>query len=218
MASSDIEIANAALTKLGEARILAFTDDSKPARTLNAIYGRLRDAELSRCRWKFAIKRDTLPALATAPAWGFTYAYQLPSDYLSLVQVNDYYLAPRTPQAPLWTIESGQLLTDLQAPLRIRYVRRPDSSGAFHPLFVEALACRLAAEAAEALTQSSTKREAMLKDYREAVLEAARVDAMEVPPDVLPWGSWLESREGPGMSLHPSADEVPPGLSGFSVV
>ena len=43
MATSDVAIANLALTKIGDLRITSLTENTKPARELNAIYGMLRD-------------------------------------------------------------------------------------------------------------------------------------------------------------------------------
>jgi hypothetical protein len=50
----------------------------------------VRKAELRKRHWSFAIKRAALPALADAPTWGFGYAYQLPTDYLRLMQVGEF--------------------------------------------------------------------------------------------------------------------------------
>jgi hypothetical protein len=51
------------------------------------------------------------------------------------------------------------MLTDLAPPLYIRYAKRVTDPNAMDPLFREAFACRLAAEACESLTQSATKRQ-----------------------------------------------------------
>ena len=212
-----VEIANRALTKLGAERILLLTDPNKEARTLNSMFDTVMDAELRRHRWKFALKRATLPALVATPEWGYTYAYQLPADFLALVQVNEYYLRGLK-QKTLWTVESGQILTDLAAPLKIRYIRRVDNMALLDPLFVEVLACKLALEACEPLTQSSQKRQLAGEEYRFAVSEAVRQDAIENPPDELPWGSWNDSRESLGTHAGgPSAGSVADLNGGWSI-
>lgn len=216
MASSEVEIANRALTKLGDDRLLALTDDTKAGRTMQSLFVPVRDAELRRLPWKFALKRAQLSALVAAPSWGYLLAYNLPADFLKLVQVNDYFIRAIPSVQAMWSVEGGQILTDLAAPLKIRYVRRVDNAGEFDPLFVEAFACKLAYEACEALTQSTPKKQLLGEDYKAALIEAARCDAIENPPEVLPWGSWLDAREGTGST--PRADgEFPLGTSGFSV-
>jgi hypothetical protein len=212
-----VEIANRALTKLGAERILLLTDPSKEARVMNAMFDTVTDAELRRHRWKFALTRATLPALIATPEWGYTYAYQLPSDFLALVQVNEYYLRGLK-QKTLWTVESGQILTDLPAPLKVRYIKRVDNVAVFDPLFVEVLACKLAFEACETLTQSTQKRQLAGEEYRFALQEALRQDAIENPPDELPWGSWLDSRESLGTHAGgPSAGSVADLTVGWSI-
>lgn len=214
--ASEVEIANRALTKLGDARILALTDNTKPARELNSMFTLVRDQEMRRHRWKFAIKRDQISADATAPSWGYKYAYTLPSDYLGLVQVGEFYVRPYTKQQGMWTVEGRKLLTDEAPQLKLRYIALIDNPGLFDPLFVECFACKLAYESCEALTQSSTKKQGLRDDYKFALDEAMRCDALEIPPDDLPWGSWLESREGAGGTL--AVQNANFGASGFAVV
>lgn len=193
--ASKVEIANRALTKLGAARILALTDNTEQARVINSMFDLVLDAELRRHRWKFAIKRDSLPALVAAPAWGYSKAYQLPADFLALIQVNDFYVRGLKQLTP-WTVEAGQILTNYEAPLKIRYMAKVTNLNLLDPLFVEVLACKLAFESCEALTQSAGKKQAASSEYQFALTEAARQDAIENPPDELPWGSWFDSREG----------------------
>lgn len=190
------QLTNYALSKLGEEPLLLLTDDTKPARLMNRIFDQVRDAELRRSRWKFSLKRVQLIALVDAPEWGYTTQYPLPADFLGLVQVNDFYVRPLSKQRGPWSLEGGLLLTDLPAPLKVRYVARITNTGLFDPLFVEALACKLAMEAGETLTQSETKRARAADEYKFALAEARRQDAIETTPDEMPWGTWLESREG----------------------
>jgi hypothetical protein len=213
--ASEVDIANRALTKLGDQRILTLTDNTKPARELNSMFTLVRDQEMRRHRWKFAIKRDQLTADAVAPAWGFQYAYELPSDYLGLVQVAEFYVRPYVKHQGRWMIEGHKLLSDDPPQLKFRYLARITNPGLFDPLFVEVFACKLAYEACETLTQSSTKKEGLAADYKFALAEAVRCDALEIPPDELPWGSWLESREGPGGTL--GIQDTISFASGFSV-
>lgn len=190
--ASKVSIANRALTKLGAERILLLEDENQQARVMKSMFDDVRDSEIRRHRWKFAIKRVELVALATAPLFGYRNQFPLPNDYIGLVQVGEHYA--RTGQQALWSVEGGNILTNLPAPLRIRYQARIENTGLFDPLFVEVLSCKLAMEACETLTQSGTKYQAAADAYQFAIREAVRQDAIENPPDELPQGSWLESR------------------------
>jgi hypothetical protein len=214
--ASQVSIVNRALVKLGETTVLLITDNVKQARVMAAIYDDTRDAELRANRWKFAIKRAQLSALVETPTFGYAYQYELPDDYLALVQVGEFYIRTGMKQRAPWSVEGRRLLTDLAAPLSIRYVSRVQDTAQFDALFVDSLACRLAMEACEALTQSDTKFQRLAAMRDESLKQALRVDAIENPPDELPDGTWLESRTGLSTRIG-GADNVL-GDSGFEVL
>lgn len=193
--ASQVDICNQALVKVGAARIIALTDDTKNARTLNAIYEIKRDAELAANPWTFAIKRAEIPASSTAPAYGWAYAYPMPTDYLALVEVGENYAFYDTDIGALFTLETDvngriSVLTDQPAPLQVRYIYRVTNAGLYPAIFVESFACRLAAEVCEELTQNLSKREQAWNEYRRAIREAKRLNAIEQPPRKNPMGSW----------------------------
>lgn len=193
--ASETSICNQALVKCGAARITSLQDDTKQARALSAIYAVKRDAELAANPWTFAIKRAQIPASSTAPAFGWAYAYPLPSNYLALVEVGEDYSFYDSNTGALFAIETDSngslsILTDQTSPLNVRYIYRVTNAGFFSSLFVEALACRLAAEVCEELTQSTSKKEALWAERKQAVREARRLNAIEQPPRKNPPTSW----------------------------
>lgn len=197
--SSVIEIANAALTKLGSARITSLADDVKAAREVNARFTALRDDELRAHRWQFAIKRTSLAALSDAPAYGWTYQYALPSDCLRVDQINDEFPAAVmdnyiSREVGDWVIEGNKILTDIAAPLKLRYLSRVEDPNEWDVSFREALACRIAAELCEALTQSAQKRQLAWQEYQEAIKRAVRSNAIERAPVTYPDDAWMISR------------------------
>lgn len=194
--ASQVEIVNQALTKLGAQRIVSMTDDNRNAETMNAIWNVKRDAELAAQPWTFATKRVELPASSTAPAYGWAFSYPLPADFLSLVEIGEDYVFYSTDGGPVFQIESDPasgtqaILTNESSPLQLRYVYRVTNAGLYPALFVEALACRLAAEACEAITQSLSKQQARWDERKAAIREARRVNAIEQPPRKSPMASW----------------------------
>lgn len=197
--ASQVEIANRALTKLGAARIISFDDDNKQARAIKSMFAMLRDAEMRSYLWSFTIRRTSLAALSSTPSWGFKYEYQLPSDCLKVIQVNDYYTGPsmgdyRNQPTAEFAIEGKKILTDFVAPLKIKYCARVEDTTQWGDAFVEAFACKLAYELAEDLTQSNTKKESVGNDYQRAISLAIRANAIEQPPQDMPDDSWMLSR------------------------
>lgn len=187
---SDVGICNQALNKLGAARITALTDTDKNARHMASIYEVKRDAELAAHPWTFAITRVSIPASSTAPAFKWLRSFPLPSDCLRLVEVGQDFDLYDSETGARFQVEGNAILTDEASPLQIRYVARVTNTGYYPAPFVEALACRLAAESAEALTQNATKREAAWNEHKQAIKEARRLNAIEQPPQRTPMNSW----------------------------
>lgn len=197
--ASQVEIANRALTKLGAARIISFGDDNKQARAIQSMFDIVRDSELRSHIWSFSVKRTYLAALSTTPDWGFEYEYALPSDYLRLLQVDEFYNGPsmddyRNGATADYVLEGRKILTNFGAPLKIRYIARQTDTTTWDATFVEAFACKLAMELAEDLTQSNQKRDLAQQEYRFALMQAVRSGAIEQPAQDLPDNSWLLSR------------------------
>lgn len=183
---NETEICNRALAKIGERPIADLSDDTTAARACRAIYAVARDAELSAHAWMFATARASLPASATAPEWGWQRSFPLPSDCLRLLTV-------RGGDRPgLYELENRAVVTNLPAPLRVRYVRRVTDSLSFDPMFVEALACRIALELAERITQSTSKRQLAQGEYRAAITAARQANSLPQPAEVMPDTSWLD--------------------------
>lgn len=197
--ASVIQVANRALTKLGSARITSLSDDVKAARSISSCFDDLRDDELRTSRWQFAMKRTTLAALSDAPTFGYQYQYALPSDFLRLDMINDEFPAAVMDnyigaEALDYTIEGNMILTDIAAPLKLRYISRIEDPNQWDVNFREMLASRIAMEICEDLTQSDTKKQSAANDYKRAKSNAIRMGAIEKPPTVPPDNSWIISR------------------------
>ena len=198
--TSQVAIVNRALTKLGAARITALTDNTKEAREMSATFDIVRDDELRESRWSFAIKRAQLAADVTSPAFGYSHRFAVPSDFLRALMVGEFlpgYDASdyRTgPDSQEWAIEGRYILADDDGPLNLRYLSSIPDTSLWDASFVEAFACRLAAETCEAITQSSTKRQLAWQEYEQAMRAARKAGAIELPPVQIPDNSWVLGR------------------------
>jgi len=197
--SSMIGCVNLALQKLGSVPITSLEDNVKSARTMRDIYDNVRRAEIRRRRWSFSMRRASLPALSSAPAWGFNLQYQLPADCLKLDQVSEYWYVTNLVdyvqgEMQYFAVEGNKILTNLAAPLSIRYATDVTDANQWDACFYDSLATRLAYTACEALTQSSTKKNDLMMDYKQSIFEAVKANAVERPPIVLPDDSWTLSR------------------------
>lgn len=199
--ASEVDICNRALGKLGAATIISLDDDDPKAVALNIAYPAVRDKELRQRRWRFALERTQLVADAVAPSFGFTLRFPLPADCLRVIQVGQYDLGPnlsdyRAAPTELWSIEGRAILTNLSAPLPIRYIKRIEDTGLFDASFVEALASRLAYDTCYRITQSNEREDRCMRDYSLALSEARRTNALEVAPSEPSDDTWVMARLG----------------------
>jgi hypothetical protein len=95
-----------------------------------------------------------------------------------------------------YEIIDGKIYTDKSAPLDYQYVSKVTNAGLFPALFVEALACRLAMDACEELTQNHQKKEFAAQEYQATIRQARRVNALYNPPRRKSSGAFIQSRFG----------------------
>jgi len=174
---SEVEICNAALIKMGdENTISAIGEDGREGETCELMYPQVRDLLLASHPWNFAIGRSTLSKNATSPAFEFDNQFLLPGDYLRGLMLYD--------SDEPWKVEGDQLLTNAST-VKLIYIKKVTDTGIFPPLFVEALATRLAAEMAEVITGSSSRSAKLFKEFESKFREAKRRDGQEGTPDSL---------------------------------
>lgn len=188
--ASEVSICNNALMQLGSEDLLtALTDDTTPGRACNAMYEICRDEVLTRFAWNSAMKQAELAALVETPVWGYTYAFQLPSDCLRVVRVSastgswDPYLhsghAGWTSWTPLSWKKFGRKLYANSSPLYIAYVAQITDPNDMDPALRDAISAYLAAKIAYKITGSRTKEESMKQWWRETVDEAMATNSLE---------------------------------------
>lgn len=195
--ASKVDVCNLALAKLAQdVPINSLTEATKAARLFNRIFDQKRDELLAMHPWPFALKAQALALDANEdppPGWEYRYAY--PSDCLLALAVTDEdgvraSLARVTSiwnQDDSWHLRNGyvafevqygsqatSIVSDLDTAYLI-YVVRHDTTSRWPPLFVNALACLLALEAAPALAGETGLR--MAPSLRQA-FEGARADAI----------------------------------------
>ena len=198
MALTKVDVANGALIKLGVSTpIVSLDDATKEANLCKNRIEACKSALLRYHPWNFGIKRVTLANLGTAPAFGYTYQAQLPSDFLRVVQVDNRRTSYR--------IEGGKLLSDETA-IELRYVYDfGDDYGACDPLFIECLSLWLANDIALALTGDNSIKDRVAQELQHALGKARFVDATEEPAEELIAEGWDSSRTG-GDVVMPSTE------------
>lgn len=191
--ASEVSICNRALRLLRVQPITSLEEDGEAAGWCAETYPDARDALLAEYPWNFAVRRAALPALTQAPDWGFARAFALPAEPEHALRLLKVEGEPAGAFLP-YQVEGRRIVTDQAAPLRILYIARVVEPGSFSPLFVEALAARMAAEGAFHFTGSTSREQQLVELYERKVALARRYDAQEGTGEGLVADDWLRSR------------------------
>lgn len=184
--SSQVDICNRALIRLGADTITSITDNTKEARLLNILYDQVRRELLRLHPWNFAVKRVILASDPdSAPDFDFYYAFPLPSDCIRILKVanNDYS----------YKIENGYMLSNVDAP-EVIYIADITDTSVYDSLFSTMFSLRLSSEIAYNLTNNSSLAAQLVDEYTRLKREAKLFDGQEGMPDQFDDGTWLDSR------------------------
>jgi hypothetical protein len=189
--ASKTDIGNLALMRLGGPSILSLVDTSKRPIALKTVFDIVLEIVLQDHPWNFAVKRDTLARLSAAPTFGYSYAFQLPSDCLRVLGLVG--LDQNVDTTLEYKIEAQQLLTN-ESTAKLKYISRITDTGKFSPRFCSALAGRLALELSYHLVKSPALQQVIAKGYEEDLRAAKGIDAQEDTPEVYAPNRWVEAR------------------------
>lgn len=180
--ASEVSICNQAISWLGGNLIISLDDATVEAQLCKANYAPLRDAVMEEGKWTFATRRLELAQSATLPGFGYARAYVIPPEVLSVIMATENQDNKNNTDNLDWRREERFVLSDTERVFAKCIIRIEDPS-LFSDMFVQALASRIAADIAIALTESSTKEAAMWTKYFALVTEAKSVDGMQGKSD-----------------------------------
>jgi hypothetical protein len=140
--------------------------------------------------------------LGTGPAWqqSTRNVFRLPANYLGK--------APQAPKAgsqsnlgapsnmPLndWELEGNYIVSGENGPINFRFVADVTDVTKMDDMFCEGLACRVALEVCETLTQSTAKTQSIASQYQKFMTEARMVNAIETGPEEQPLDDFIACR------------------------
>ncbi len=210
--ASELPIINDALTNLGQRRITAgqlATPDNKASNLAFDTYENHRDQMLQDHPWNFAIHRASLDKNVAVPVYGFNVEYDFPDGTtpaskpyaLRILQINDDVLWTWntwrwvvTPQFSMWKSEDRKILTDIDEPLKIRYIGRVVTYATMDAMFKNLLAAKLSVEWTEPMTASKTLGEKAERQFQGKLSESRSIDGQEGIPDPIETTSWVNER------------------------
>lgn len=186
MPTSPTQIANLALSWLGQNQINALGDEQNEAKVMNANYTLSRNKVLNDNAWTFAIRREVLVPVVPAPAFGFENKFLIPSDVLYVHRV----LRPSTSGGGIFSVRSrvginadwtreGEFILAREAVVHCIFVIQVTNADLYSASFIHALAARLAADTALTFTENRKMKEDMEAMYVAKLAEAQFSDGRQ---------------------------------------
>lgn len=182
---SDVSICNSALIKIGVEPITALSDNTRQAKLCNEQYDKLRKSLLRMHPWNFAVKRATLTASMTTPAWGFSHQFSLPNDYLRFL--DSEYTEDKL------QIENSLILANRDT-LNIRYIYDVTDTTKFTTDFTELLSMKIAVDLSYVLVQSNALTQGLVSLYDRMLRDVRSFDGQENPSQSVTDDLFINSR------------------------
>lgn len=176
MALSDIALCSRALIRLGANPISSFSDGSAEAEIAGALYGPARDGLLSAHPWNFATSQVALNQLQEAPLADYSYAFQLPNDFLRALSAGSGIRG----RGLTYRIFGGTLHTNATEVL-LTYIYQVDEAS-FPPFFDMALIAHLTAEFCIPLTENTSRASLYFDLAEDQYKRAKQVDSQQDTP------------------------------------
>lgn len=196
MGTTRLRLFNNALLHLGERRLVTDSDNVESRRALDDAYTDGLDYCLGQGYWNFAMRSVVIePSLTIIPTFGYTAAFEKPSDWLRtyLVANNDIFNPPLLQYAD----EGDCWYANLEA-FYVQFISNDTDWGGdfskWSPFFAEYVAVHLARKTCKRITGSSEGVKELFALERAARIDARAKDALNEPPKFPPRGTWVTSR------------------------
>jgi hypothetical protein len=191
MASSQLEVWCNALALVEEAPLTSTIPTNEAGRQCANQWDQALRSCLELGSWNFSLVRTQLNP-ATAPAFGYRCAYQLPADVVRLTYVSSTGRIGNPMRD--YSNENGQILTD-DAACYIIYVSSIAAMrlGAWPASFTDFVAADLAQRIAPKLAASDGLKEVIAKEHKRRKAIALGWDAQQQPPEQFPMGKWASA-------------------------
>lgn len=186
---SEVGICNRALIMIHADTITALSDEGVEGVACNILYPQVRDEVLRAHFWNFAVAQVQLQQDTETPLFDFSYQYTLPADYIRIFRLEN--------DRQRYKVKGRKIHTNASS-VKIEYIKKETDTTLYDPLFVAAVATRLASILAYPIAGSESRSATLLEEYRDILKEAKRRDGQEGTPEDLSADLWVDSRQFDG--------------------
>lgn len=177
-----LSLCNEALSLCNKDQMQSLGEGSQQSLSCSTLLPGIISRVLYERDWKCAKKRVRIAPDASAPAFGYSFQFTLPSDFIRPCEVN----------AESWVLEGGKILSD-EKPIDLIYIAFPDGPSNLNSELRAAIVYYLASEIALTLTSDTS----MVSTYRtlaETEIARAKLNESAGEKDLLPvFNTWQES-------------------------
>jgi len=175
MATTDVSICTSALLMVGADEIESFVDETREAKLCAQLYPTTKNKLLQSFPWRFAVGQVQLAQLVATPTFEYDHAYQLPADFLRLIDTNN--------PAYDFKIYEDKLYTDADS-IYITYMFDPGEED-FPDYFVRLIELEMAAILSTALVEDLDKSRVYSDMAKRQALQARSTDSQNQPTEGL---------------------------------
>lgn len=198
-AVTNTAVCNLALLRLGITVPLnnVQTDNSKEASTCRTLLDKVRRSTLALHGWQGAQKAAALAVNSSITPIFWTYAYDMPSDYVRLLTVHPSDDPNATMQYEV-QFQAGygvKLLCD-STTAYIKYVFDQSDLSQMGDGFINMFSFMLARDLAQPLGKSAALKDLTQKDMRRELQISKSLEGQQKYPQQMASGSWVKARHG----------------------
>lgn len=176
--ATGVSICSNALLMLGAQTINDFNEPVERAKLSANLYPTIRDDLLRTHPWNCTIKRALLAPDATPPAFGYANQFELPADFLRVLEVG------QAGHQIDYLVEGRSILADATS-VELRYVYLNEVENTWDASLVGLITLAMAAAMAYPITQSAALQANFEQKLAMAKKVARAVDGQEDPPQTL---------------------------------
>lgn len=173
---SRTHICNLALNEIGEPPISDIDDISTPAARCKLVFDDIVDEVSSSKYWSKIKSRVELALLPDPPLYGYSFQFQLPSDVLQVIEINNIPTGPPFTNVERYVIENNKLLIDRNS-VFITYTKKQTNPELWGIFLERAITLRLASGIAYIFTGSRIMAQELLSLYTAYSKESASMDS-----------------------------------------
>lgn len=160
--------------RCGAEPIAALTDESKRAKAVVSQYEITLKELLVDSPWNFATAKVELEELSEVPLFGFSKMYDLPSDCVKVLELEN--------KVP-YRVEGQHIVCDQEGTIKVKYVSNAISAEKYSGAFVKALSLKLAEDISYLLVQSASLQQAIAQEAERYLRKARSMNSQEGTPE-----------------------------------